>query len=73
MSAHSGMMMDIAEIERAVEQLGSRDLAAFRAWFEEFEAVRFDRRIAEDCLSGRLDSLADEVSAEYRRGETRDL
>jgi hypothetical protein len=58
--------MTIEEIEKAVSQLPPDDLARFRAWFEEFEAARFDRRIEADAVSGRLDHLADQALADYR-------
>jgi hypothetical protein len=47
--------MTIEEIEEAVSQLPPDELARFRAWFEEFEAARFDRKIEQDAASGRLD------------------
>jgi hypothetical protein len=66
-------MTSVSEIERAIEKLGPDDLAAFRDWFERFEAERFDRRIAEDASAGRLDRLADEAVADLRRGDVREL
>ena len=66
-------MTSVAEIEKAVSRLSPEDLAAFRAWFELFEAERFDRRIAEDAASGRLDGVAAEALADLRRGDVREL
>jgi hypothetical protein len=42
-------------------------LAQFRAWFEEFEAARFDEEVERDAAAGKLDSLADEAVREFRK------
>jgi len=65
--------MTIEEIEKAVARLPPDDLARFRAWFEEFEAARFDRKIEQDAASGRLDRLAEQALADYRQGRTREI
>ncbi|MDF3061538.1 MAG: hypothetical protein K0S06_1647 [Microvirga sp.] len=65
--------MTVQDIENAVAQLPPEELAAFRAWFEAFDAARFDERIARDAASGRLDQLADEALADHRRGRSREL
>ena len=67
------LFMTIEEIEKAISQLPPDDLARFRAWFEEFEAARFDRRIEQDAASGRLDRLAEQALADYRQGRTREI
>jgi hypothetical protein len=59
-------MTTIEDIERAVERLPPDMFAKFRAWFEEFEAARFDRKIGQDAKSGRLDKFADEALREFR-------
>jgi hypothetical protein len=61
--------MTIEEIEKAVSQLPPDELARFRAWFEEFEAARFDRKIEQDAASGRLDRLAEQALADYRQAK----
>ncbi len=65
--------MTIEDIEKAVAKLPPKELARFRAWFEEFEAARFDRKIERDAASGKLDRLADEAVADYRKGRAREL
>jgi hypothetical protein len=65
--------MTIEEIEKAISQLPPDDLARFRAWFEEFEAARFDRKIEQDAVSGQLDRLAEQALADYRQGRTREI
>jgi hypothetical protein len=65
--------MTIEEIEKAVARLATDNLARFRAWFEEFEAAHFDRKIEQDAASGRLDRLAEQALADYRQGRTREI
>ena len=48
-------------------------LAKFRAWFEEFEAARFERKIEQDAKSGKLDKFADAPLREFRDGHLREL
>jgi hypothetical protein len=66
-------MGKVDELKRAVSKLGTDELAKFRIWFEEFDAVRFDEKIERDAASGKLDSLADEAADEFRKGRAREL
>jgi hypothetical protein len=61
------------EIEKAVAKLSAEDLARFRAWFEAFDAARFDNKIARDAERGKLDRLADEAIADLHKGRAREL
>ncbi len=66
-------MTTVDEIERAVSSLAPPELERFRAWFEESQAVRFDRRIEEDARAGRLDLLVERAREDFRRGEAREI
>ncbi len=66
-------MNTIAEIEDAIVKLPDEDLAAFRAWFAEFDAAAWDRQFERDVAEGRLDALADEALADWREGRCTDL
>lgn len=66
-------MSTILEIEQAVRQLPAEDLAAFRAWFAEFDAGVWDRQFEEDVAAGRLDALADEALEDLHHGRCTDL
>jgi hypothetical protein len=66
-------MTTVQDIEKAVAQLPPEELAAFRVWFEAFDAARFDERIARDAAGGKLDRLADEAVADYREGRAHEL
>jgi hypothetical protein len=66
-------MSILEDIEKAVAELPPDQLAQFRAWFEEFEAARFDERVERDAKAGKLDQLADQAIADFRAGRTREL
>jgi hypothetical protein len=66
-------MTTAEDIEKAVEQLPPRELARFRAWFEAFDADRFDAAIERDARSGKLDALAEDAIVAHRAGKSRDL
>jgi hypothetical protein len=65
--------MTIEDLEKAVAKLPPADLARFRAWFEEFDAARFDQKIERDAKSGKLDRMADQAIDDLRKGRAREL
>jgi hypothetical protein len=60
-------------LKKAIEQLGPRELARFRAWFEAFDARQFDDAIDRDVRAGKLDAHAEEALAAHRAGRSREL
>ncbi len=66
-------MSSVEDIEKAVESLAPGELARFRAWFDSFDAARFDQRIQQDASSGKLDRLAEQALAAHKNGKTREL
>ena len=66
-------MTTLEDIEKAVAELPPDQLVRFRAWFEDFEAARFDQRIERDAKAGKLDQLAEQALADFRAGRVRDL
>jgi hypothetical protein len=66
-------MTTTEDIEKAIEQLDPRELARLRAWFEVFDADRFDAAIGNDAHAGKLDAFAEEALAAHRAGRSRDL
>ncbi|MBD2385383.1 hypothetical protein [Cylindrospermum sp. FACHB-282] len=66
-------MSTLNEIERAVSQLSPEELAAFRAWFAEFDAAVWDQQIEEDVAAGRLEKLAKKALKDLREGRCTDL
>ena len=68
-----GIMTTVEDIEKAVSKLPPEELAAFRNWFEAFDAARFDEKIERDASAGKLDRLADEALKAYNEGRAREL
>lgn len=66
-------MSDLQDLESAVSQLSEADLVAFRAWFAEFDAQRWDQQFGEDVAAGRLDQLADQALQHLQEGRCTDL
>jgi hypothetical protein len=66
-------MNKVEAIEKDVEALSPDQLAAFRRWFHEFDAVAWDRQLEEDVRAGKLDALADEALQAYKSGKCTEL
>jgi hypothetical protein len=66
-------MTKVEELEKAISSLPPKEFAEFRAWFEAFDANRFDARIAKDIAEGKLDRLVEGALADFKAGRTRDL
>ena len=66
-------MSDVKSIERAVQALPPAELAEFRQWFAEFDALAWDDQIEQDGMSGKLDRLASEALADFKTGQARGL
>jgi hypothetical protein len=65
--------MSVKEIEAAITQLPPSELAELARWFEEFQAQAWDRQIAQDAKSGRLNRLVEQAKAEYAAGRCKPL
>lgn len=66
-------MGEIEKLEQRIENLPPEELAKFRAWFTEFDAQAWDRQIAADLESGKLNKLINEGRAEFKAGKAREL
>ncbi len=66
-------MTTVEQIRGAVKRLPKKELARFRRWFAEYDAAEWDRQLAEDVKSRRLDSLARQALREHRAGRTTEL
>lgn len=66
-------MSRLEALEREVETLSPEELAAFRDWFAEYDWQAWDRQLERDVAAEKLDGLAEEALAEYRRGESREI
>jgi hypothetical protein len=66
-------MTTVADITGAVKRLPKKDLARFRKWFAEYDAVEWDRQLESDAGAGRLDALIQEAERNHRAGRTKAL
>lgn len=65
--------MSVQELELAVSNLDAEGLAKFSQWFEDFRAEIWDRQIARDLESGRLDALLKQADEEIAAGHFSEL
>ena len=61
--------MDIKEIESAIAQLPTSELAELAKWFEEFQARVWDEQLEQDVKAGRLDTLLKEAERDFAQGQ----
>ncbi|GGY78111.1 hypothetical protein GCM10011613_23380 [Cellvibrio zantedeschiae] len=65
--------MRVEDIEQGILGLQQDQLQQFRAWYEKFDAEKWDEQIELDVKSGKLDVIAESALAEYRSGKARKL
>ena len=63
-------MNKIENIENEVRNLTATELAAFRAWFAEFDAEAWDRQLERDSASGKLADLAKKSLSDRKSGKS---
>jgi len=66
-------MTSVQEIENKVSNLPPDELAEFRAWFEKFDSILWDKQFEKDANSGKLDSVAEKAIDDYKRGNYKEL
>ena len=66
-------MINIEEIKQAVSHLPPEDLAAFREWYQEYDAEVWDKQFEEDVKAGRLDHLAQQAINDLKAGKCKEL
>ena len=66
-------MSRIQRLEQEIKELTPRELAAFRRWFQEYDAAEWDKQICEDALAGRFDKLAEKALADHQAGRTTEI
>jgi hypothetical protein len=65
-------MSTVEEVEAALRQMTAEELAAFRAWYAEFDAQEWDRQLESDAASGKLDWLIEEARKDRQEGRCTD-
>lgn len=66
-------MSEVEQLESRIQKLSPEELAKFRAWFLEFDARVWDKRIEADLKAGKLSGLIAEALADYKAGNAREL
>jgi len=66
-------MAKIQRLEREIEGLTREELAAFRQWFQAYDAARWDEQIEQDAAAGKLDKLAERALADHTAGRTKEI
>jgi hypothetical protein len=66
-------MSKLEQIESAVASLAEKELKAFRRWFAEFDAARWERQIKRDSTSGKLGNIISKAKREHRKGKITSL
>jgi hypothetical protein len=65
--------MSVEELEKAIAGLPADQLARLRAWFDDFMADEWDRQMARDAESCKLDKLVATSEEDFRAGRFREL
>jgi len=65
--------MTVQELEKAIAKLSPEELAELRAWFYESGMDEWDRQIARDSESGKLDQPIERAKRDYAGGNGREL
>ncbi len=66
-------VLTLKELEKAVAKLSPDQLSAFREWFQQYDMDEWDRQIARDGESGKLDKLIEQAKRDYAEGRGREL
>lgn len=66
-------MGKIDDLERQIQALSMKELAAFRRWFAEFDAAAWDRQFETDAAAGKLDALGERARRAHAAGASSKL
>lgn len=65
--------MTVQELEKAIAKLSPEELTELRAWFLECDQDEWDRQLARDSESGKLEKLIAQARRDYAEGDGREL
>ena len=65
--------MSVTEIQAAITELTSDDLADLMKWLDDYQAKLWEQQIEEDLEAGRLDAVLAEVDEDYEAGLSQPL
>jgi hypothetical protein len=60
--------MSAIELEQVVKKLPPQELRVFTEWFEQYTSDKWDDKIEEDILSGRLAKFAAKADEDFEAG-----
>lgn len=66
-------MNKVEKIGREIQEFSPDELAAFRRWFQEFDAEAWDRQIEGDIQTGKLDALAEAALKAFASGRCEEM
>ena len=66
-------MTRVQRLKREIEELAPSELAAFRKWFQDYDAAQWDKQIEEDAIAGKFDQLAEKALADHKAGRTKEI
>ena len=66
-------MMEIEQLQVAIEALPEKDFLRLRRWFAEKDWEHWDSQLESDVEAGKLDILLDEALSAKAKGNLRDL
>ncbi len=66
-------MGKIENLEKQIQQLSPEELAEFRRWYAEFDAILWDRQFESDVKTGKLDALAEKALRAHAAGQSTKL
>jgi hypothetical protein len=66
-------MSTVAEIENALKALPVQDARVVADWLQDYLEKQWDRQIAKDAESGRLEKLRDQAMGHYKAGRVKPL
>lgn len=66
-------MTTVQDIENAIRQLSSEELAQLKQRIADYEWEQWDKQLEKDIKAGRLDALAKEALQDLRDGKTTEL
>ncbi len=67
------MARTVEDIEKEIARLPQDQLRKFRAWYEKFDADKWDAQIETDVADGKLDALAEKAIADHKAGKSKKL
>jgi hypothetical protein len=63
------LVMNSQELKQAVQQLPEKEFKAFEEWFDNFRAEVWNKQIKADVQSGKLNKMAEQALADFRKGK----